>query len=192
MTFRLACKRSIDVALVLLTLPLWGPLVAALALAVLAADGRPVLFAQPRLGRGGRRFSILKLRSMTTEADPLARRPTRLGAHLRQHGLDELPQLLNVLRGDMSLVGPRPLTPDDHQRLCAGRPDFADRLALPPGLTGMAQVCGARGVVLTAALEAHYARRWTPGQDVAILMRTAWINVVGKRRGTRPLPPGLR
>jgi lipopolysaccharide/colanic/teichoic acid biosynthesis glycosyltransferase len=192
MSFRLLSKRALDVALVLITLPLWGPLLAALALAVWLCDGRPVLFAQPRLGRGGRAFSILKLRSMTTEADPLARRPTRLGAHLRQHGLDELPQLLNVVRGDMSLVGPRPLTPADYHRLADGQPGFADRLAMPPGLTGLAQVCGARGASLTAALESHYARRWTPGLDLAILVRTAWINVVGKRRGTRPLPPGLR
>ena len=62
---------------------------------------------------------------------------------------------------------------------------------MPPGLTGLAQVCGARGAALTAALEVHYARRWTPGLDLAILLRTAWINLVGKRRGTRPLPPGL-
>jgi lipopolysaccharide/colanic/teichoic acid biosynthesis glycosyltransferase len=128
---------------------------------------------------------------MTTEPDPLARKPTRLGRHLRQHGLDELPQLINVLLGDMSLVGPRPLTPDDFQRLTAGHPDFADRLQFSPGLTGLAQVWGARGAALTAALEVHYARRWTPGLDLAILLRTVWINLVGKRRGTRPLPPGL-
>jgi lipopolysaccharide/colanic/teichoic acid biosynthesis glycosyltransferase len=91
----------------------------------------------------------------------------------------------------MSLVGPRPLTPADFERLAASQAGFADRLQLPPGLTGLAQVCGARGAALTAALEVHYARRWTPGLDLAILVRTAWINLVGKRRGTRPLPPGL-
>jgi lipopolysaccharide/colanic/teichoic acid biosynthesis glycosyltransferase len=185
MPARLVQKRLMDLTLTLATLPLWGLLVGLLALAVLVADGRPVFFPQPRLGRGGRRFRILKLRTMTTEPDPLARKPTQLGRHLRQHGLDELPQLINVLAGDMSLVGPRPLTPDDFQRLAADHPD------MPPGLTGLAQVCGARGVALTAALEVHYARRWTPGLDLAILLRTVWINLVGKRRGTRPLPPGL-
>ncbi len=177
--------------LALLTFPLWGGLLGLLALTVLLVDGRPVMFPQERLGRGGRRFRIFKLRSMTTEADPLARKPTGLGRHLRQHGLDELPQLLDVLTGDMSLVGPRPLTPDDFKRLAAIHPELARRLELPPGLTGLAQVCGARGAALTSALELHYAQRWTPGLDLAILMRTAWINLVGKRRGTRPLPPGL-
>ena len=184
-------KRLIDLALVLITVPLWGPLLGLLALAVLLADGRPVFFPQPRLGRDGRRFLILKLRSMTTQADPSCRAPTWLGRHLRHHGLDELPQLINVLAGDMSLVGPRPLTAADLQRLSADCPGFAERLALPPGLTGLAQVCGARGAALTAALEGHYVRQWTPALDLAILLRTAWINVVGKRRGSRPLPPGL-
>jgi lipopolysaccharide/colanic/teichoic acid biosynthesis glycosyltransferase len=191
MTVRLWHKRLVDLTLVLITLPLWGLLLGLLALAVLLLDGRPVLFSQPRLGRGGRHFRILKLRSMTTEADPLSRRPTRLGRHLRQHGLDELPQLINVLAGDMSLVGPRPLTAADLQRLAADHPEFTDRLKSPPGLTGLAQVCGARGAALTSAVEVHYARRWTPGLDLAILLRTVWINFVGKRRGKRPLPPGL-
>jgi lipopolysaccharide/colanic/teichoic acid biosynthesis glycosyltransferase len=191
MRARLLQKRLMDLALVLITLPLWGLLLGLLALIVLLLDGRPVFFPQPRLGRGGRRFRILKLRSMTTEADPRSRKPTGLGRHLRQHGLDELPQLINVLTGDMSLVGPRPLTPDDLQRLAVLHPEFARRLDLPPGLTGLAQVCSAQGAALTAALEVHYAQQQTAGLDLAILVRTAWINVVGKRRGRRPLPPGL-
>jgi lipopolysaccharide/colanic/teichoic acid biosynthesis glycosyltransferase len=184
-------KRLLDTALVLVTVPLWAPVLAALAVAVWLVDGCPVLFAQPRVGRGGRQFAVLKLRSMSHEADVSARKPTRLGRYLRQRGLDELPQLLNVLRGDMSLVGPRPLTPADFARLTAGHPAFAERLQLPPGLTGLAQVCGARGVALAAAVEAHYAARWTTRLDLAILLRTVWINVVGKRRGMCPLPAEL-
>jgi lipopolysaccharide/colanic/teichoic acid biosynthesis glycosyltransferase len=184
-------KRLLDLALVLATLPLWGALVVLLALAVRLCDGAPVLFAQRRVGRRGRLFVIWKLRSMTTEPDPVRRQATRLGGWLRSHGLDELTQLWNVLCGDMSLVGPRPLAPADLQRLSALHPGFDDRLALPPGLTGLAQVCGAHGAPLTAALDRHYARRWTPGLDLAILVRTAWINVVGKRRGARPLPVDL-
>jgi lipopolysaccharide/colanic/teichoic acid biosynthesis glycosyltransferase len=186
-----AGKRALDVALVVLTFPAWGLLVGLLALLVLVCDGSPIFFAQPRIGRGGRPFRIWKLRSMTTDPDPVRRRPTRFGGWLRQHGLDELPQLCNVLSGDMSLVGPRPLTPGDLGRLSEQHPAFAARLALPPGLTGLAQVCGARGASLTAALDAHYAKRWTVRLDLAILLRTAWINLVGKRRGARPLPPGL-
>ena len=192
MPARLLQKRLMDLTLALITLPLWGPLLGLLALAVLVADGRPVLFPQPRLGRGGPALSHPEAALDDHRGRiPWPRRPTRLGRHLRQHGLDELPQLINVLLGDMSLVGPRPLTPDDFQRLAADHPEFADRLDFPPGLTGLAQVCGARGAALTAALEVHYARRWTPGLDLAILLRTVWINLVGKRRGTRPLPPGL-
>ncbi|HEY0714344.1 MAG TPA: sugar transferase, partial [Polyangia bacterium] len=158
-------------------------------------DGRPIFFPQPRVGRNGRRFVIWKLRSMTCEPVVAERRPTGLGRRLRHHGLDELPQLLNVLWGDMSLVGPRPLESADIERLAAQSPAFAQALAqrrlLRPGLTGMAQICNARGPALTAALDAHYALKWTLGLDLAILVRTAWINLVGKRRGARPLPREL-
>jgi lipopolysaccharide/colanic/teichoic acid biosynthesis glycosyltransferase len=184
-------KRLLDLALVLLALPLWAPLVGLLALLVWVRDGRPVLFRQVRIGRQGRPFVIWKLRTMTLDAAPAARRPTALGRHLRRHGIDELPQLFNVLRGDMSLVGPRPLVPEDASRLAAGCAQFSARLALVPGLTGLPQVCGARGAALTAALDGHYARRWTLSLDVAILLATVWINLVGKQRGRRPLPPEL-
>ena len=187
----LARKRLLDLALLLLTLPFWGLAVLLLALCVRVCDGAPIFFAQPRVGRAGRPFRIWKLRSMTTEPEATRRRPTRFGGWLRHHGLDELPQLVNVLCGDMSLCGPRPLTPEDLARLSAAHPGFAARLALPPGITGLPQVCAARGAALTAALDAHYARRWTPGADLAILLRTAWINLVGKRRGARPLPKHL-
>jgi lipopolysaccharide/colanic/teichoic acid biosynthesis glycosyltransferase len=190
-----ASKRWLDFGLVLLAAPFWAPIVGALALAVLISDGRPVFFPQPRVGRRDRRFIIWKLRSMTCDPNVAQRLPTALGGWLRHHGLDELPQLLNVLYGDMSLVGPRPLEPADVARLAQQCPAFAnalpDRQRLRPGLTGMAQVCNARGPALTAALDAHYARQWTLRLDLAILVRTAWINLVGKRRGARPVPPEL-
>jgi lipopolysaccharide/colanic/teichoic acid biosynthesis glycosyltransferase len=176
-------KRLLDLTLVLLTVPLWVTAVGLLALAVLLLDGRPVFFPQRRLGRHGRPFRIWKLRTMTTEEDPGLRRPTRLGQRLRLHGIDELPQIYNVLRGDMSLVGPRPLVPEDVTRLAASCPGFSARLAQAPGLTGMAQVCGARGAAQTAALDLEYGRRWTLRLDLIILLRTVWINLVGKRRG---------
>jgi putative colanic acid biosynthesis UDP-glucose lipid carrier transferase len=107
---------------------------------------------------------------------------------MRQRGLDEIPQLFNVLRGDMSLVGPRPLTPADADRLVAQHPPFAERFAVPPGLTGLAQVANAAGVVgtgvlATAALDTDYIRRRGALLDLRILTRTVWINCVGKRRG---------
>jgi lipopolysaccharide/colanic/teichoic acid biosynthesis glycosyltransferase len=190
-----ASKRLLDLTLVILTMPLWGPVIGALALAVLICDGRPVFFPQPRVGQNNRRFVIWKLRSMTRETEAKQRRPTALGRRLRHHGLDELPQLLNVFAGHMSLVGPRPLEPADVERLANQCPAFAqnlgDRQRLRPGLTGMAQVCNARGPALTAALDAHYAHKWTLGLDLAILVRTAWINLVGKSRGAQRVPPEL-
>ena len=182
-------KRLLDLALLAPAAPLYAAALAALALAVRVVDGRPVFFAQERVGQGGRRFRLWKLRTMTTEADPAQRRPTRLGRWLRQRGLDEIPQLWNVLRGDMSLVGPRPLTPADAERLTAQHPPFAARFAVPPGLTGLSQVAHAAGVVgsgavATAALDTEYIRRRGALLDVRILVRTVWINCVGKRRGT--------
>jgi lipopolysaccharide/colanic/teichoic acid biosynthesis glycosyltransferase len=186
-------KRCLDVALVVLALPLWLPALGALMLAVALCDGRPIFFPQPRVGRGGHRFVIWKLRSMTREANAVDRRATALGRRLRHHGLDELPQLFNVLVGDMSLVGPRPLEPADLTRLARTCPAFAAsleaRMMMAPGLTGLAQICGAHGPAVAAALDRHYAQQWTLGLDLAILVRTAWINLVGKRRGARPLPP---
>jgi lipopolysaccharide/colanic/teichoic acid biosynthesis glycosyltransferase len=176
-------KRVLDLVLLVPLLPLFAAAVGILALLVLACDGRPVLFAQPRLGRGRRIFSILKLRTMTTEADARDRRPTRLGAILRERGLDELPQLWNVLRGEMSLVGPRPLTTVDADRLTALHAGFAARFEVAPGITGLAQVSLARGAALTARLDARYAATRTVALDVRLLLRTAWMNIVGKRGG---------
>src|SRR3954470_13563821 len=106
-------KRLFDLALLAPAAPLYGLATVALGLAVWVADGLPLFFGQDRVGQGRRPFRIWKLRTMTTEADPALRRPTRLGRWMRQRGLDEIPQLFNVLVGDMSLVGPRPLTPAD-------------------------------------------------------------------------------
>lgn len=184
-------KRVLDLLLLLPLLPFFALGIGLLALVVWVVDGRPVFFTQPRLGRGRQEFRILKLRTMTNEPEVSARRPTRLGARLRQHGVDELPQLFNVLKGDMSLVGPRPLTPEDAERLVSAHPPLAARFEVPPGLTGLAQVCQARGATLTARLDAEYARTRSATVDLGILLRTAWMNLVGKRRGARRLPPHL-
>jgi len=183
--------RLLDLVLLLPLVPFFGALIAALAMVVLVTDGRPLFFSQPRVGRGRRPFRIWKLRTMTTQAEVSKRAPTRLGAWLRHRGLDELPQLFNVLIGDMRLVGPRPLEPKDADRLVAQHAPFAARFEVPPGLTGLSQVCQAQGVQLTARLDAEYARTRSTTLDVSILARTALMNVVGKKRGKRPLPPSL-
>jgi lipopolysaccharide/colanic/teichoic acid biosynthesis glycosyltransferase len=182
-------KRAFDLLLLVPVLPAWAVGTGLLAAIVWLVDGQPIFFTQPRCGRGRRPFQVWKLRTMTTEADEAARRPTRLGRWLRERGLDELPQLYNVLRGDMSLVGPRPLTPADAVRLAAQADGFAERFAVAPGLTGLSQICGVRGAALTAAVDAHYVAHASARVDLGVLVRTAWINVVGKRAGLRRLPP---
>jgi len=144
-------KRAVDVAAALALLLLLAPLAAAVALAVLAVLGRPVLFHQVRSGRGGVVFTLRKFRSMAQGPEPDAQRLDRFGRWLRATALDELPQLANVLRGDMSLVGPRPLPPE---YLPHYSPRQALRLRPRPGLAGPAQALGRNAVPWAARLEA--------------------------------------
>lgn len=188
---RLRHKRVFDVVTTLGMVWFWGPILGTMMLLVLVLDGRPVFFLQERAGRGRRPFRIYKLRTMTTDDDVNTRKPTRFGKFLRDRGFDELPQVLNVLEGTMSLVGPRPLTAEDADRLVEAHPPFAGRFDVPPGLTGLAQVCMARGSKQTAALDAAYAAGRTHALDTRILFRTVFINLVGKRRGARAIPPTL-
>jgi lipopolysaccharide/colanic/teichoic acid biosynthesis glycosyltransferase len=138
-------KRLVDVVLAALALLLLSPVLLATAAAVVIDDGFPVFFRQARIGRGGRTFGMFKFRSMvrnaaaigpfnTAAGDP---RITRVGRFIRRTSLDELPQLLNVLAGDMSLVGPRPDVPV--QRALYNDADWAERCSVRPGITGLAQ-----------------------------------------------------
>ena len=192
-------KRALDVVGAGLGLVLLAPVFAVIAVVIRAADRGPVFFRQIRVGRGGAEFSILKFRTMCTDAEarmavlaqsnegagPLFKmkddpRVTRVGAFLRTTSLDELPQLWNVLTGAMSLVGPRPALP----REVALYEDFADRrLLVTPGITGLWQVSGrsdldwADGV----RLDLHYVENWSFAHDVVILART--IPSVVRSRG---------
>ena len=132
-------KRLFDLAVVVLLAPLWLPVLAAVALAVLLKLGRPVLFAQDRAGLSGRPFRLVKFRSMRVGDGPDAERLTRVGRFLRASSLDELPELWNVLRGEMSLVGPRPLPV---RYLPRYTPEQNRRHEVLPGITGWAQVHG--------------------------------------------------
>jgi lipopolysaccharide/colanic/teichoic acid biosynthesis glycosyltransferase len=170
-------KRALDWLMALLALLLFSPLLLAAAAAVVLESGPPVLFRQTRLGLHGREFRMYKFRSMVTdaaaqgpyytaEADP---RITRVGRWLRRTSIDELPQLLNVLKGDMSLVGPRPDVPE--QRRLYSDADWAQRCSVRPGITGLAQAM-LRSEATPAqrlALDLRYAREHSLGLDLRII-----------------------
>ena len=132
-------KRALDILLVLLAAPLWIPVSLLTALAVLLALGFPVFFVQERAGRHGKPFRLVKFRSMRTGDGSDAERLTRFGRFLRASSLDELPELWNVLKGEMSLVGPRPLPT---RYLPRYTPEENRRHEVRPGMTGWAQVHG--------------------------------------------------
>jgi lipopolysaccharide/colanic/teichoic acid biosynthesis glycosyltransferase len=173
-------KRAFDVVMSVLALLLLSPLLFAAAVAIALESGRPILFRQTRLGLGGREFSMYKFRSMvpdaasrgpyyTSEADP---RITRVGRWLRRTSIDELPQLLNVLRGDMSLVGPRPDVPE--QRSHYSDADWAQRCSVRPGITGLAQASLRSEATpeQRLALDLRYAPEHDLALDLRIIGRT--------------------
>jgi undecaprenyl-phosphate galactose phosphotransferase/putative colanic acid biosynthesis UDP-glucose lipid carrier transferase len=184
------CKRAIDLALSLAAIALLAPLLALTALAIRLDSPGPALFRQRRVGFDNREFVIFKFRTMTARDDgpivPQARRGdgrvTRLGRLLRRSSLDELPQLLNVIRGEMSLVGPRPHALAHHDRYGALIGSYAFRHHVKPGLTGMAQVRGLRGETSElAAMENRveqdlwYIDNWSLALDFAIMARTCLV-----------------
>lgn len=183
-------KRLLDVVVSATALVFVAPLLLAIAFAIWVETGGPIFFRQHRTGYMGRVFSILKFRSMTVHEDggvvAQARhgdaRITRVGAVLRKLSLDELPQLINVLKGDMSLVGPRPHAVAHDQVFMQLVPNYARRFAARPGITGLAQVHGLRGeivressIILRAAADIRYIETWSLAADIRILARTAVV-----------------
>lgn len=164
-------KRLLDIVLVLLTAPLWLPLAVFVALLVLVFLGRPVFFTDERAGLAGRPFRMVKFRSMRIGTGSDADRLTRFGRLLRGSSLDELPELLNVLRGDMSLVGPRPLPV---RYLPRYTPEQMRRHEVRPGLTGWAQVNGRNSLSWEEKFryDIEYVERRTLWLDVRICLMT--------------------
>lgn len=192
MPFQFRIKRVVDVVATGLGLLLISPLLGVIAIAIKLESRGPVLFSQIRAGVGGKPFRMYKFRTMVANADQMKRqlqhlnesgdprlfkikndpRITRVGRILRKTSLDELPQLLNVLRGDMSLVGPRPFFPDD---LDSYEPHHFERLHALPGITGLWQVSGRSDIVdfeEVVRLDAEYIRNWSLALDFKILWKT--------------------
>ena len=169
-------RRLFDIAGAVAGLAVFAPVMLLIALAVLLDDGRPILFPQERLGYRRRPFRILKFRSMRDG------RVTRVGRVLRASGLDELPQFFNILAGEMSAVGPRPLTADDVARLGWDERRFDFRWSCRPGLTGLAQLLGARADADALQFDRVHANRWSPLLDSELIAWSFAVNVFGKPR----------
>jgi Undecaprenyl-phosphate glucose phosphotransferase len=179
-------KRAFDLGIGAVALVLALPVMLAVACAVRATSRGAVLYRQERMGLDGRRFAMLKFRTMRDDAEAesgpqWARRDdprrTRLGAVLRRFSLDELPQLVNVLRGEMSLVGPRPERPSFVEEFRRRVPGYMLRHKVKAGITGWAQINGWRGntsIEKRIEYDLYYIERWSLGFDLAILLRTLW------------------
>lgn len=179
-------KRFLDVVLILIAMPIWVPAMLLLMLLVRLKLGTPIVFTQTRPGFHGKPFALIKIRTMTDARDaqgkllPDAERLTDFGRFLRSTSLDELPELINVLRGEMSLVGPRPLLMQYLPRYTA---EQARRHLAKPGITGWAQVNGRNAITWEEkfALDVWYVDHWSLALDVRILWRT--LCQVVKREG---------
>jgi len=179
-------KRCIDIVGAGLGMIVLSPFLVIIAIAVWVRMGRPIIFKQMRPGLNGKPFYMYKFRTMTNEKDeqgnPLSdeQRLTRLGRFLRSTSLDELPELLNVLKGDMSLVGPRPLL---MQYLARYTPEQARRHEVQPGITGWAQINGRNAITWEEkfALDVWYVDNWSLWLDMKILAMT--VIKVFKREG---------
>ncbi len=177
-------KRALDLALTLASAPLWMPIAIVCAALVRLDSPGPVLFRQIRIGRSGIPFEVMKFRSMVNHPQgnpviPDQRRITRVGSALRRLSLDELPQLLNVLRGEMSLVGPRPTLEYQVERYDARQ---RERLAIRPGLTGLAQLNGRNSISWAARIEwdIEYVRRQSIWLDLKLLVSTPLTVLSGR------------
>ena len=188
-----AYKRPFDLAVLLVAnlvlSPLWLILWTLIPLLIWLEDRGPVFFRQDRVGKNGKIINILKFRTMVPNADQCGpawteegdSRVTKIGRILRRTGLDELPEIINICKGDMSLVGPRPLDLEEQGQLEREIPNFGERLCMLPGLTGLAQVYDqtddAKGKFY---YDLEYAQHLSPWLDVKLLAYSAWNTLVAR------------
>ena len=168
--------RTADLFWCALTAPLLLPLCLLLGVAIWLDDGRPLFFHQERAGRSRVGFTIYKFRTMREN------RVTRIGAWLRRSGLDETPQWFNVLVGEMSWIGPRPLTPTDLERLGWDQPQHDPRFSIRPGITGLAQLLAGVNGGWTRGVDRIYRMRRGWSLNTRIVVLSVMICVVGKQR----------
>lgn len=188
MESREVVKRVMDLVLCILALPFAMPIVGVMALAIVLESRGSPFFLQTRVGRRGRLFTVFKLRTMVQDAEHLGAgiffaendpRFTKCGLFARRFSLDEVPQLWNVFKGEMSVVGPRPMLPVTVEEYLQ---DYNIILEVRPGLTGLAQVSGRNALPRSQrlALDRMYAQTWTPLTDLWIVFRTVSVVLTGR------------
>lgn len=185
-------KRTFDLLFSITGLLILSPLFIVIAVAIKSTSGGPVFYRQKRIGRDGRRFNLIKFRSMRTGAERSSgpvwtskgdTRVTSVGKVLRRSSLDELPQLFNVLRGEMSLVGPRPERPHFVDKFKDSVPKYLERHRVKSGITGWAQVNGLRGdtsIIERTKYDIYYVENWSLLFDIKIILMTIWTVLSGK------------
>ena len=183
-------KRPFDLAIIILAhvllLPLFAALWIVIPLVIWLGDRGSIYYVQERVGRSGRRFNVIKFRTMIRDAESQSgpvwaaeqdSRATRVGRFLRTFRLDELPQVINILRGEMSIVGPRPERPELVERFSREAPSFSERLRVRPGVAGLAQV---RGTAQTQPrdklrFDNLYIETLSPCMDIKLLFLSVWV-----------------
>ena len=195
----MAIKRLIDIVGGLVGCLITAVLTPFVALAIRIDSPGPIFFAQTRIGKNGRRFKIYKFRSMYIDAEERKKeleaqnemqglmfkmdndpRITKVGKFIRKTSIDELPQFVNIVKGDMSLVGTRPPTEDEFEQYNS---HYRRRISMTPGLTGLWQISGRSEIVdfdEVVKLDLEYIDNWTLGLDIKILFRTIWVVLTGK------------
>lgn len=182
-------QRTLDILLSLVGLLVGIPLIFIFGILIKIEDNGPITYKQERLGKGGKRFYIYKLRSMRTDAEKFGAqwaekddpRITKIGKFIRKTRIDEIPQLFNILKGDMSIIGPRPERPSFTEEFNKYIPGFVNRLAIKPGLTGWAQVNGGYDITPEEKLieDMYYIRNRSILLDFKILFKTVKVVLTG-------------